>query len=416
MLDFFWGRLVWFFLALTFAISLSFPSGYNIGSSLVFISTVSILFFKNNEIIISWQDKRIILVFLSYAIYAFFSVYLDGWHVRELDRPSRFILAIPVLILILKVKGNINWLWYGVIFGAMSASFLAIYEKIFLGISRAHGSENPIMFGNISMLMGMMSFTGFFYFFKRRNYLWGGVALFGGIGGIIASILSGTRGGWVALPLICFFILWNGRDLIGKKKIIITFFITLGLIATAISIPQTGIQNRILSAANNISHYVSGENKNTSVGLRFEMWKASVEMFKNSPFFGVGEYASYDFKRELAEQGMIIPEAIRFSHAHNEYLNALGLTGIFGFIMLMTLYLLPLKLFLNKMKAYENNWDIRSYAMAGALIPMCYMDFALTQSMFSHNIGVMMYAFPIIYFWAAVRWAEREEFEKATVD
>jgi O-antigen ligase len=32
--------------------------------------------------------------------------------------------------------------------------------------------------------------------------------------------------------------------------------------------------------------------------------------------------------------------------------------------------------------------------------------------MFSHNIGVMMYAFPIVYFWAAVRWAEREELAK----
>lgn len=412
MLSFFWGRLVWFFLSLTFAISLSYPSGYNIGASLIFISTVSILFFKNNQERLSFQDKKIIFVFLAYAIYAFFSVYLDGWHIRELDRPSRFLLVIPVLILLIKVQGNVKWLWYGVIIGAISACALAIYEKIFLGVSRASGSENAIMFGNTAMLMGMMCFASCFYFLKRQNSLWLVLSLLGGVAGIIASILSGTRGGWVALPLICFFILWNSRDLIGKKNIIVVALVALGLLVAAISIPETGVQNRISSAVSNVSHYVSGENKNTSVGLRFEMWKAAIEMFKDSPFFGVGEYASHDFKKELVEQGLIIPEAVKFSHAHNEYFNALGLMGIFGFISLMALYLIPLKLFLHKMEMYKNNWNIRSYAMAGALIPMCYMDFALTQSMFSHNIGVIMYAFPIVYCWAAVRWAEREELAK----
>jgi O-antigen ligase len=73
------------------------------------------------------------------------------------------------------------------------------------------------------------------------------------------------------------------------------------------------------------------------------------------------------------------------------------------------MYLIPMKLFLKKLREHRDNWRIRSYAMAGALVPMCYMDFALTQTMFVHNIGVMMFAFPIVYFWAAVHWAERDE-------
>jgi O-antigen ligase len=142
------------------------------------------------------------------------------------------------------------------------------------------------------------------------------------------------------------------------------------------------------------------------------MWKAALIMFKGSPFIGVGEYGSVSVKTRIVEEGVVSKEVLGYSHAHNEYINALGLSGIVGFIFLMSIYLVPLKLFLKKMRQYPDNWNIKSYAMAGALVPMSYMDFGLSQAMFSHNIGVMMYAFPIVYFWAAVRWAEREELVK----
>jgi len=405
------SALVWFFAALTFALSITVPNGYNIGTSLIFIfSLIFLLKPKWREL--NKEDKLLFWGFALYAVAMFGFVYLDGWHTRELDRPSRFILVLPVLLLLLKSAGRERWLWFGTVLGAIAAFSLAIYERKVLGYGRAHGSEHPIMFGNSGMLLGLLSFVSATYFLANKRYIWLALAVVGGLGGIAASVLSASRGGWVALPLIGFFLLWQSRFLLGKKLVWSVCIASVLLVGAAVALPQSGIKDRIEEAISDVEHYSDGSNKTTSVGLRFEMWKASLSMFEESPLVGVGEYGSIAVKERLVADGAILQDVLHYSHSHNEYINALGLTGIVGFIFLMSVYLIPLRLFLKKMRQYPNNWNIRSYAMAGALVPMCYMDFGLSQVMFSHNIGVMMYVFPIVYFWAAVRWAERKELAK----
>jgi O-antigen ligase len=406
------SAFVWLSAALTFALSLGISSGYGIGTALIFLSSSALCVLKPKLSEFTKEDRVLFSIFALYAIAMFVFAYLDGWHIRELDRPSRFILALPVMLLLLKLVGRVQWLWFGVVLGAILAFTLAVYERSVLGFDRAHGSQHPIMFGNIGMMLGLISFVSSMYFFAKKRYIWLALAIVGGLCGIGASVLSASRGGWIALPLIGFFLLWQSRFLLGKKPLIGVLIASIFLIVVAVAAPQTGIKDRIDQAVSDVVKYDTGVDKKTSVGLRFEMWKATLIMFKGSPFIGVGEYGSVSVKTRIVEEGIVSAEVLGYSHAHNEYINALGLNGIVGFIFLMGIYLIPLKLFLKKIRQYPDNWNVKSYAMAGALIPMSYMDFGLSQVMFSHNIGVMMYAFPIVYFWAAVRWAEREELDK----
>lgn len=406
------SAFVWFSAALTFALSLGISSGYGIGTVLIFLSSFALCVLKPKLSEFTKEDRVLFSIFALYAIAMFVFAYLDGWHVRELDRPSRFILALPVMLLLLKLVGRVQWLWFGVVLGAILAFTLAVYERSVLGFGRAQGSQHPIMFGNIGMMLGLISFVSSMYFLAKKRYLWLALGIVGGLCGIGASVLSASRGGWVALPLIGFFLLWQSRFLLGKKTLVGALATSVFLIVVAVAIPQTGIKDRIDEAVSDVVKYDTGVDKKTSVGLRFEMWKAALVMFKGSPFIGVGEYGSVSVKAKIVEEGTVSKEVLGYSHAHNEYINALGLNGIVGFIFLMGIYLIPLKLFLKKIRQYPENWNVKSYAMAGALVPMSYMDFGLSQVMFSHNIGVMMYAFPIVYFWAAVRWAEREELTK----
>lgn len=406
------SAFVWFSAALTFALSLGISSGYGIGTVLIFLSSSALCVLKPKLSEFTKEDRVLFSIFALYAIAMFVFAYLDGWHVRELDRPSRFILALPVMLLLLKLVGRVQWLWFGVVLGAILAFTLAVYERSVLGFGRAQGSQHPIMFGNIGMMLGLISFVSSMYFLAKKRYLWLALGIVGGLCGIGASVLSASRGGWVALPLIGFFLLWQSRFLLGKKTLVGALATSVFLIVVAVAVPQTGIKDRIDEAVSDVVKYDTGVDKKTSVGLRFEMWKAALIMFKSSPFIGVGEYGSVSVKAKIVEEGTVSKEVLGYSHAHNEYINALGLNGVVGFTFLMGIYLIPLKLFLKKIRQYPDNWNVKSYAMAGALVPMSYMDFGLSQVMFSHNIGVMMYAFPIVYFWAAVRWAEREALAK----
>ena len=397
------------------ALSISVPSGYNLGSSLLFIISIYFLFFGKNTVSINFEDKAIFLILLLYFIGVLISVYIESWSVKELDRPSRFVLSIPVFVLLLNARGKIDLLWYGSIIGAMTAFVLALYERNFLSYHRAQGDSTPIMFGNIGMMLGLINFAAASYYLVLKRYLFVTLALISALSGIGISVLSGSRGGWIALPLIGVFILWNVRDLLGKKLTIKIFCLSIFLIFSAILIPQTDIKNRLDSASDNFFAYIQGENKITPVGQRLEMWKAGWVMFRDSPIFGVGNDGSVKIKKKLIEDGVISSKLMSFTHVHNEFIESLSKRGIVGLIFLLLVYFVPLKLFLSKMKKYHSNWKIKSYAMAGALIPMSYMDFSLTQVMFGHNIGVMMYVFPIAFFWAATRWAEREERELGNI-
>jgi len=406
---------VWLLAALTFALSLSIPDGYNIGALFIFLASLCLFFLRSEWCSIDKEDLFLLVSFVCYSLSMFFAIYFDNWNVRDLDRPSRFLFVIPVIALLLIGLNHKKWLWYGSIFGAISAFFLAYYQREYLGLSRAYGGENPIMFGNIGMMLGLINFVSATYFLNLQKYKLTCLAIFAGLLGLGVSILSGTRGGWVALPIIGFFLLWQSRNLLGYRSTVATLFASIMLILIVCITPQTGIKDRLSGAIDSFTNYEKGVKKESSVGHRFDMWKAAIVMFKESPIFGVGGQGSVKIKQELVQKKIISSNTLRYSHAHNEYLEALSKRGLIGLFFLFLVYLVPLKLFLLKMKRYSNNWKIKSYAMAGALVPMSYMDFSLTQVMFGHNIGVMMYVFPIAFFWAATRWAEREERELGNI-
>ena len=396
---------LWWLAGACLAMSLAVPNGYNFGALLLFLLSVLVFVVPRQKLM--QEDRLLVITFAIYFLLMAMFVFLDGWHTRELDRPSRFILVIPVLYVLLYRNGPRFVLWVGANLAAYGAFSVAIYERFILNAERAGWGEHPIMFGNISMMLGLLCAAGGFCFLAKKQYLLVGLSLIGFSAGVLASFLSGSRGGWIAVPLIILFMLLNSRDLLGKKALVSICVVGSLSVLSIVSLPSLNVGNRLMEAAQDIEEYVDGDH-DSSIGKRFEMWEAAILMFESSPLTGVGAYGSKDFKQNLADNGVILQKTVKFDHAHNEYLNALSLTGIIGFLALMAAYLVPLRLFLRKMREYKNNWNVKAYAMAGALVPMSYMDFALSQSMFSHNIGVMMYVFPIVFFWAAVRWAEKE--------
>jgi len=408
------SMFVWFLAAMTFAGAIGIPKGFNVTTLLIFLCSFALSFLKPVSHPADKADKLLVWTFLAFGVNLVAASLYDHWQVKGLDKPSRFLLVIPVVFLLLRSTGPKEWLWYGIVAGAMLAFGLALYERLVLGIPRANGAEHPIMFGDTGMMLGLLSFAAAIYFFVQKQSVWLLAALLAGIAGVGASVLSGSRGGWVAVPLIGLFLFWECRDLLGKKLLIRISSTAFLSIVVVVAIPQTGIQKRVGEAINNISDYRSGVTSDTSVGARFDMWKAAIYMFQQAPVFGVGESQVQRIKEQLAADRVISVNSVPYDHAHNEYLQALSTRGIVGLLLLMAMYLVPLKLFLRKLRQHKDNWRIRSYAIGGALIPMCYMDFALTQTMFMHNIGVMMFAFPIAYFWAALRWAERDELAKAS--
>lgn len=141
--------------------------------------------------------------------------------------------------------------------------------------ARIDGHEllHAILFGNLGLLMGALCLAGLGWAWTRpRRALWIPLLALGVAGGLVPSMLSGTRGGWLALPLMLLvfqrgFVRW----LTGRTQLAICLTVlTLGV--SAYAVPQTGVEQRAQLAVTELRHYLAEEPASTrSLILRLEM-------------------------------------------------------------------------------------------------------------------------------------------------
>lgn len=400
--------IVWISASLTIALSLLVPGGYSIGAFFILLLSFSLPFLKTSYTL-SVLDKYFIAPFMLYGMGMFFLVYIDDFNIRWLDKPARFMIVILPLIFLLKVKFQKKPLILSCLIGAFGPFGVALIERFFFEIPRAGGDLNPIMFGGISILISLICLNFGLYFHKmgERRLCFFSFSAFSA--GFLASLLSGSKGSWIALPIAIFFLLWNYKKVLTRRFYLNALLGSFLLVLTISFTSLLGVSERIEIFVSDVKLYLKDSNNETSVSHRTELWKASIYMFHDSPLVGIGRSEQFKFKEGLVNKNISHKSVLKFSHAHNEYLNVLGLHGIVGLFLLLAVYLVPLSLFILKIKQYSDNFNIKVFAIAGALVPICYMSFALTQALFGHNSGVMIYVFLNVIFWAATGWAEREE-------
>lgn len=392
---------------LTGALTLVLPSGYSIGSGLLFLASLTLLW-SRPTINLKNEDKWLMITVATYSLIFIIQLLWEGSDTRDFDKPIRFLLFLPVFLFILVYPPKLSSLWSGIIIGSILTGSWAIWQKLFIGVERATGYTYVIQFGNISMLFSLFCLAGLGWAIVQINIKrWFFLLILGALFGALASLLSGSRGGWIGLPFILFFIYRAYRDLISPKLKSVIIITLLSLTFIAYATPQTGVKLRVSQAFNDIELYFNGENKNTSLGLRLDMWQAALILIAEKPITGWGFVGYQKILQDLAEQGKVSKFASK-THTRNEYLDNFVHRGILGFFSLLLLYLLPLKLFYKRLNS--KNIELRSIAVAGAILPIAFMDFGLSQTFFEHNSGVMVYSF-----WLAILWGTMRSIEKNTI-
>lgn len=146
---------------------------------------------------------------------------------------------------------------------------------------------------------------------------------------VVALIFNATRGAWVAtvvtLLIYAFIIAKNSSRTL---TVIVTILISLSVVT--ITVPQ--IHNRVESI---------GDMKGQSNSERLLLWKSAGQMFYDHPLTGVG----FNKFHELYGSQYVSPLAKEpnLPHAHNNFMNFLAETGIFGFISFSYLFLTILR-------------------------------------------------------------------------
>jgi O-antigen ligase len=380
------------------ALALIAPSGYTYGPVLLLLIGLAYLFIRPYPQLVM-ADKYLIAALLLYFLVGVVTNFIHYLPSRHYDNFSRFLFAIPVLLLLLRFPVKPIYLWMGVALGALGAVLVAVVDFYVYGELRAGGYNNPIQFGDIAMLFACLLMAGFSWA-KQHSRSMVIIFVVGIFSGILASLLSGARGGWLVLPfaLALFYFMNDFHKNTRNAVIFITSILCAAVFAYYFLSPDI-VQIRINYAMSDIQQYLQTNNTNTSLGARIMLWQSSLPLIAERPLSGWGSVANY-----VNLSGNNADVFQRFNHFHNDFLDALVKRGLLGGVALLMIYVVPGVLFYHQLKQCASAKLPLVYA--GLLLTVATFIFGLTQSFFSHSSGVMVYVFMLVFLWAQVRAPE----------
>lgn len=300
----------------------------------------------------------------------------QGLH--SLDGPSHLLFCLVCIGFVVYFRPAIHGLWLGICTGAIASGAYATVERLVYGVDRAVGAtHHAITFGDLALALGVMSLCAISEFRKTRLAL---LPVAGLLCGLLASVLSGSRGGWVALILLPLPLLRYGQAIHGRR--IAHALVLIAALCVAIYfLPMSGVAVRMAEAGADMRLYFTHADPNSSVGARLELWKASWMMFSEHPWIGVGRDRFFDTLQVFVQQGKLQPSpALVYSSSHNDVLNFLATGGLLDTSFLLLMYGGPMFFFLSILK--KNDGEHRTTALAGLVLVLCFIGFGFTDVMF----------------------------------
>jgi len=391
------------------ALAVTVYHGCNIAAiPLLIVSLIYLIQSRPIKFNLNTKEKILILSLVLLPIVIAFDVLLRDLRFRYLDYYLRFILVIPIYFALRQRKVSLKYFFVGILFGAIGSGLLAIYQTIFVNAHNVHGYIMKINFGNLSLLLGVMSLAGLFLLqgirYKKSLIF---ICLISFCFGLIASILSGTRGGWIALPFFISLFLVYFPAKKWKKTL---SFVVLTIILIITYSTNSYFKLRADSAYNNASTYLYSDGlkaANSSEGIRFELWKAAWLIFTEHPIFGIGSGQFNDVLKEKIGAGEI-PKIQVFDHAHSEPLQALATTGIIGFLSYIFLYAGIAYYFYSSLNL-SSTYKIRYLSILGLMLVGGFFIFGLTNYSFGHQVMVLFFAVMVVSIAGMIKNIEAEE-------
>lgn len=312
------------------------------------------------------------------------------------DSPSRFICAIPIYLALKRRSINvIEPLQFGLPVGAIMSLILALTIKdhqagtFYLRASNTF--LNPIHFGNFALILGILSACSINWIKSDSRYLLA-LKLIGFIAGLCASIMSGTRGGWIAIPIILLGWLFIFKRY--NKKILAGSFIAASsfILLSYIAFPQ--IQLRFAESKSEILMIQKGH-FNNSAGQRLEIWKGATRIFLANPIFGISPEGFNKAILELGDSGYISRAAAEqgAGEVHSQLFSSAARLGMLGIMSYLLIHIVPLMLFMKSMKSV--NQVKRKTALMGGALVVSFIIFSLTVEMYNLKMVATFYSLTV---------------------
>lgn len=299
-----------------------------IGVFSTFFHRNSFKVFKNPIVVISAT-----LFFVSLASWHFSP--MEGVHYKYIKSYIPFLFLGFVVVALVNSRLKYNDIIFMVALAGISFGVSAIYAKYTGVAGRLGGIENAVNFGNSAILI----FVAGLGLLLIAHNLWLKTLLFSAsLLSLYAAVESGTRGSFIAVPVLVLIGIIYICKTYSDKKIYIYLLLFLLVVASAFLVNQ----NRIHTTYKNINKYVEGKSIGSSEGQRFELWKFSVCIASEYPLLGVGTGGLVAAQKsdKFEKCGFKAKNRARFYYqAHSVYFHSLATMGYVGLVLILALFL-----------------------------------------------------------------------------
>jgi O-antigen ligase len=298
------------------------------------------------------------------------------WLPRQLDALSRFVFALPVFLLLRQLPSrNLRMIGWGCAAGALAVALWALIDHPpggWTDANRLNNSyTNAIPFGDTALLLAFLSvFT--LGWDNPRDWRIVVPRVLALVAGGYASFLSGTRGGWLAVPVFVVLLGMQYQWFTHKKRLVVA---TLAIVIAAGGLLSTErIQKRLAEVPNDVSMMHRGDD-DTATGLRLQLWDASRLIFMHHPLYGIGKGHLDAELGAMAKRGEVKAEIVN-ERAHSDFFSALAEMGLIGVLCLLLFYYGMAVYFWRH--RYAKDPTIRAAAYAGLAVATSTVIFGLT--------------------------------------
>lgn len=345
--------------------------------TIFYLAILILIFYKKIDIHIK-KYLFILLPFLSITLNEFFFHQNLSFNFIKKDIISYNYLIILYLIflptIIKKANFTENHFFYILLIINIVSIFFNTYMNFSFNFNRDLLNEkigSIILYDYSIISISLITLILCFNYSKKYFYLTNFICTFN----ILLIILHGSRGTWIALPIIGLLIFFSFYKTHLKPLILIS---STGIVLLfSLYIFNPNISERINNFQQD-TYLMSQSNYNNNTGQRVSMWFESIHQFKNEPIFGVGYK---NLKTALYNRNYV-----EHPHAHNFFIHELAAHGILGFLGLLLIFLIPLYYLIIKKNEYSPT--VRT---AGITLIIYTLVCGLTDYLFIAKFACLLY-------------------------
>lgn len=338
-------------------------------------------------------DRIVVITFIALASPLVATLLSEIWYRtfigNLLDAPSRFLLAIPIVLGVRRLRIDVlRWADLSFALGAIASLAIPLATQGNLSTRLAGPFLDSIHYGDIALVLGALSALSLNWW--RKDPLGVKVLKFIALAaGVYASILTETRGGWAAIPVVALLVYLRGSYRTGARRWLVPLLIVMALVVVGVA--SSAVRERIWLVWSDLVQYAHGH-KDTSSGVRLQLYEAAFMILRDHLVFGAGPNGFAGSMTAFEHAGKLSSIAAEYGRGetHNQLLFYAANYGTIGALAGLALHLVPCVMFARYMKAPAR--PVRCAAFMGVTFTVCFLIFGLSVETFDLKMVASFYA------------------------